>query len=230
MSRVNELSEAQEERLVILSEELSESVKAVCKILRHGYESYNPNKPDHVNRKDLEMELGDVEAALEMLYTAKDISKTRVKKYRRKKLEKPNRNLHYQPANVINPPAMIVVAGSRSWNDYDSFCDSLEKAIKMLGVSNFVIVSGNASRGADAMAIQWADESGVPWIPFNADWDNLGKRAGFIRNAEMAEVATHLLAFWDGVSNGTKHMVQLAIEKEIPVLMFKVQSEITNED
>jgi len=38
----------------------------------------------------------------------------------------------------------------------------------------------------------------------------LGKAAGFIRNAEMAEYADALIAFWDGRSKGTKHMIDLA--------------------
>lgn len=223
MGNVNKLTDAELERLSILSEELSESIKAVCKVLRHGYESSNPLEPEQTNRKDLETELGDVSASLEMMYAAKDVSQWRIKKYSRKKLSKQNRYLHYQPENIANPPAMIVVAGSRSWNDYNTFCDRIDKAIKMLGVSNFVIVSGNASRGADAMAIRWAEENGIKWIPFTADWDNLGKRAGFIRNSEMAEVATHLIAFHDMVSNGTRNMIELALSKGIPTLVFTVQ-------
>jgi hypothetical protein len=125
---------------------------------------------------------------------------------------------------------MIVVAGSRNWNDYNVFCDRLEKALKAFGVSNFVIVSGNARSGADAMAIQWAKENSVRWIPFTADWDSLGKRAGFVRNADMAEVATHLIVFWDFCSNGTKHMLDLGLNKGIPTLVFKVELETTNEE
>jgi NTP pyrophosphatase (non-canonical NTP hydrolase) len=230
MKNANDLSVEETERLAILVEELGESVKAIGKILRHGYESSNPDDSKQTNRQDLEMELGDVHAASIMMYTAKDISQTKVKKYCRKKLTKPYRHLHHQPDHIANPPAMIIVAGSRNWNDYDDFCDHIEKTIKMLGVSNFVIVSGNASRGADAMAIQWADDNSIRWIPFTADWDNLGKRAGFVRNAEMAEVATHLIAFWDFQSNGTKNMIDLALNKEIPTLVFRVKPNVTNEE
>lgn len=230
MENFNGLSPAETERLGILVEELGESVQAIGKILRHGYESFNPDDPKDTNRRDLEKELGDVHAISRMMYAAKDLSQTRIAKYARRKLAKPERYLHHQPDHIANPPAMVVVAGSRSWNDYDEFCDRLEKAIKMLGVSNFVIVSGRARRGADAMAIQWASENGYPWIPFDADWDNLGKRAGFVRNGEMAEVASHLIAFWDMNSNGTKNMIELALEKDIPVLMFKVQPDSPTKD
>ena len=45
---------------------------------------------------------------------------------------------------------------------------------------------------------------------FPADWNTYGKSAGFVRNIEMAENATALIAFWDGKSSGTKHMIETA--------------------
>ena len=71
----NELTDAQLERLAILSEELGEAQQAIGKILRHGYESYNPVvNTSMTNRRELERELGDVYAAIEMLITALDVS------------------------------------------------------------------------------------------------------------------------------------------------------------
>lgn len=228
MNNANGLSIEESERLAVLVGELGEATQAVSNVLRHGYHSSDPVDPKQDNRQDLEMELGDVYASVTMMYAAKDISETKVKKYCRNKLAKDPRHLHHQPKHISSPPAMVVVAGSRNWNNYDVFCDYLEKALKAIGVSNFVIVSGNASRGADAMAIQWAKENNIRWIPFTADWDNLGKRAGFVRNADMAEVATHLVVFWDFHSSGTKHMLDLGLNKGIPALVFKVESETTN--
>lgn len=229
MENANGLSSGETERLAILVEELGESVKAIGKILRHGYESHSPDNPKDTNRRDLEMELADVDAAKTMMYAAKDISQMKVKRYCRKKLAKPNRYLHHQPDNIARPPAMIVVAGSRGWDDYDNFCDCLEKSIRMFGVSNFVIVSGQAKSGADAMAIQWAEENNQPWIPFPADWDKLGRQAGYVRNGEMAEAGSHLVAFWDMQSNGTQNMINLALSKDIPTLVFKVHIESPGE-
>lgn len=57
----NQLTEAQAERLTLLAEECAEVVQACCKILRHGYESYNPNeKNSRSNRRHLENELAQV--------------------------------------------------------------------------------------------------------------------------------------------------------------------------
>jgi len=223
MENINGLTPAETERLSVLSEELGESVKAIGKILRHGYESTNPNKVKESNRSDLETELGDVEAAMTMMYAAGDLAKTRVVASKHKKLNKPNRYLHHQPKDVLRPRKMLVVAGSRSYNNYDEFCKTLERYLDMIGPANCVIVSGAAKKGPDAMAIRWCEENNFPYIAMPADWDQYGKQAGYIRNADMGKVATHLLAFWDKVSNGTKNMVEIALSKEIPTLVALVQ-------
>ena len=40
-----------------------------------------------------------------------------------------------------------------------------------------------------------------------ADWEKYGNAAGYIRNVKMAQAADFLVAFWDGKSKGTKHMI-----------------------
>lgn len=47
-------------------------------------------------------------------------------------------------------------------------------------------------------------------IVMNAGCEKHGKSAGYKRNQEMANVSTHLIAFWDGKSRGTKHMIDIA--------------------
>ena len=57
---------------------------------------------------------------------------------------------------------------------------------------------------------------------YPADWEQYGPRAGYIRNSEMAKVATHLIAFWDGRSKGTKHMIDIARKAGLYVLAVLV--------
>lgn len=45
-----------------------------------------------------------------------------------------------------------------------------------------------------------------------ADWSKLGRKAGFIRNIEMAKIATHCISFWDNISNGTRNMILTAVK------------------
>jgi NTP pyrophosphatase (non-canonical NTP hydrolase) len=59
----NQLSPAEAERLAFLIEECGEVIQAASKVLRHGYESFDPTIPIHerlTNRGALARELGDV--------------------------------------------------------------------------------------------------------------------------------------------------------------------------
>lgn len=56
----NGLTPAQAERLAMLAEECAEVIQIVGKILRHGYDSYNPLDPNTPNRRLLEKEVIDV--------------------------------------------------------------------------------------------------------------------------------------------------------------------------
>jgi len=84
------------------------------------------------------------------------------------------------------------------------------------------VVSGTA-RGADRVGEQFAERFGIELKRFPADWKRWGKSAGAIRNAEMAEYADALIAFWDGESKGTQHMIKVATKKglEVSVINYK---------
>lgn len=69
-----------------------------------------------------------------------------------------------------------------------------------------LFISGAAKSGADDYIIRWCRRYRYPCLQMPADWDQYGNGAGFMRNTEMAKIATHGLGFWNGVSGGTKHM------------------------
>ena len=73
----------------------------------------------------------------------------------------------------------------------------------------------------DAKAILHVDKH-LPVKDFPADWDGLGKRAGYVRNEEMADYADALIAIWDGDSKGTKHMIDLAEKKGLKVSVVRI--------
>lgn len=64
-----------------------------------------------------------------------------------------------------------------------------------------VLISGGAY-GVDSAA---EDAARGTWrsVIFNADWQQYGKAAGFIRNGLIVEAADVIVAFWDGSSRGT---------------------------
>lgn len=101
----------------------------------------------------------------------------------------------------------VIIAGGRDLTDYElvkKTCDFLLKEQK-----NVQIVSGKA-KGADTLGEVYAKEKGFSIAEFPAEWDKYGKSAGYRRNSEMATYANVLIAFWDGKSRGTEHMIDLA--------------------
>jgi hypothetical protein len=79
------------------------------------------------------------------------------------------------------------------------------------------IMHGDA-RGIDRTAGELADALGFFVEVYPADWERHGRRAGVVRNLEMlAKRPDLVLAFWDGSSRGTKHTIDEARKRGIPV-------------
>ena len=111
-----------------------------------------------------------------------------------------------------------IIAGSRGFDNYESMT-------KELGNVDFEItevVSGTA-RGADRLGERWAESNDMPISRMPANWDQHGKAAGYIRNEEMAKCSDALVAFWDGRSKGTKHMIDLAKKHDLKVKVVLVK-------
>lgn len=108
-----------------------------------------------------------------------------------------------------------MIAGSRSFNDYDTLCYICDRSLaNQKDFGNIIIVSGGA-RGADSLAERYAHEHGCKLKVFPAKWHLYGKGAGYRRNTEMQKyISTFeqrcILCFWDGFSPGTKHNFELA--------------------
>ena len=68
------------------------------------------------------------------------------------------------------------------------------------------VVSGTA-QGVDQAGEDFAMYHGLPIKKFPALWFKHGKRAGILRNEHMGNYADALMAFWDGQSRGTQHMI-----------------------
>ena len=108
-----------------------------------------------------------------------------------------------------------IIAGGREFDNY-LLLESEVDFVRMLISSEITVVSGGA-RGADTLGERYAAERGLEVRRFPANWDKHGRSAGYIRNAEMADYADCLVAFWDGKSRGTKHMIDLALARGLLV-------------
>lgn len=109
----------------------------------------------------------------------------------------------------------VIVAGGRDFSDYELLSKTLDNYFANV-TDEIIIISGKA-RGADTLGEQYAKWHGYSVWGFPAKWDKYGKSAGFIRNTEMAKNADALVAFWDGQSLGTKHMIATATQCGIDV-------------
>jgi hypothetical protein len=113
-----------------------------------------------------------------------------------------------------------IIAGSRSITSYELVL----KAIEQADIPISEVVSG-AARGVDSLGEQWAKSRGIKIKKFPAKWDLYKKSAGYKRNVEMAEYADALIAVWDGLSKGTRHMIDIAREKGLKVFVFRIKHE-----
>lgn len=101
----NCLSPAEAERLAVLIEEAAEVQQIACKILRHGYTSFNPdlivNQREHgpklTNREMLEKELGDLHSAIKRLQSAQDVIPERIHFHTIRKDDAGGQYMHHQP-------------------------------------------------------------------------------------------------------------------------------------
>ena len=96
----------------------------------------------------------------------------------------------------------VIIAGCRDFDNYELLKEKCEYYLQnKMQTHNVIIVSGHAS-GADTLGERFAAEHNLLCELHPADWDKHGRAAGPIRNAEMADVADALIAFWDGMSRG----------------------------
>jgi len=123
----------------------------------------------------------------------------------------------------------LIIAGGRDFADdersdnptyyYDLLCQAM---IDSNGATKATEIVCGKARGADSLGERWAREKGIALKEFPANWDLNGKKAGILRNIEMGDYADCLIAFWDGKSRGTAHMIQYmrAIGKHVYVVRY----------
>ena len=116
---------------------------------------------------------------------------------------------------------VILIAGTRSFDNYKLFCEKCEKIISFQKDLDLKIISGCAN-GADNMAHDFAMEIGCDYQKYKADWDKLGKNAGPIRNLKMAINCDAAIFFWDGKSRGTADCISKvkALKKKIRIIRY----------
>ena len=118
----------------------------------------------------------------------------------------------------------VIIAGSRGFSNYKLLHEQCNKFLReKRKTHNIIIISGGA-RGADKLGEKYSQDEGFELEVFKANWDKYGKSAGFRRNEQMGEVADALIAFWDGKSHGTKHMIDIMNNKNLEVRVINYEA------
>lgn len=110
-------------------------------------------------------------------------------------------------------PNNLIIAGGRDFKDYERLEKFVDEWIDRNGKPDNII-SGMAN-GADLLGLHYAENKGIPVIKKPANWEEYGKSAGFQRNLEMSYIADSCICFWNGVSKGTSHMIDIAKKNKL---------------
>lgn len=109
----------------------------------------------------------------------------------------------------------IIIAGTRTFNDYAMLDYEVKKFIVENKIKRPVSIVCGMAQGADLLGKTFAENYNIPVIEMPADWEKFGKSAGYIRNKEMAKISQYCICFYNGESRGTKHMIHLANEYKL---------------
>ena len=119
----------------------------------------------------------------------------------------------------------LIIAGSRHLNRNDIW-----GAIEFFTIKEAIdegqieeVICGGA-RGVDQIGKLWAEDQGITVTMFPAQWVLFGKKAGHLRNREMAKYADRLLLIWDGISKGSANMKAEMIKLDKPIYEIIIEN------
>lgn len=125
---------------------------------------------------------------------------------------------------------ILLITGSRTGWTYEEFEKLILEKYKPEEISLMVF---GCARGIDNFAWKFSIENSVRFNRFEADWDNLGNKAGIHRNMDMANFALEIavnrcqvevLAFRTDISKGTTHMIKYSQSLGLDVVIFDKSS------
>jgi hypothetical protein len=102
----------------------------------------------------------------------------------------------------VTPNIVLGIVGSRDYNNATDFAKVVNGWIQKNGKPT-LIVSGGA-KGADELAEIYAKECGIPLEVIRADWNSYGRKAGPMRNSQIVQLCSHILAFPSHQGKGTQ--------------------------
>ena len=118
----------------------------------------------------------------------------------------------------------VIICGGREYSDFELLSKTCDYYLshKINSGEEVIIISGCA-KGADTLGERYAMSRGLKIMKFPADWNKYGKKAGFIRNEEMAKEGNACIAFLSrkGENKGTRMMISLASVYNLPTRVIQ---------
>lgn len=115
----------------------------------------------------------------------------------------------------------VIVAGSRSFNNYDLFKEKCDYYLSVKRNTHNIIILCGTSRTIADFIHKYSYDRSIVIEPYDADWKRYGQDAGYKSNEEMINHADALIAFWDGSGTMTGALINSAKEKGLKIAIVK---------
>lgn len=101
----------------------------------------------------------------------------------------------------------LIIAGSRDINvHFNVVWEFLKMGITTKKFTTITEIVSGGALGVDSCGEVMAQEYNLPVRQFLPEWTEHGRKAGPMRNKQMADYADALLLIWDGKSRGSANM------------------------
>lgn len=112
----------------------------------------------------------------------------------------------------------LAIVGSRTFTDYAKLHKTVTQILKVEQIEH--IISGGGAYGTDSLAERFAKQHKIELTVYTPDWERLGKSAGMIRNKTIIDSCDCAIAFWDGISKGTKNAIEYCKKTDTPLVVI----------
>lgn len=124
----------------------------------------------------------------------------------------------------MNKTYKVAVIGSRSIQDKSIIFNYLDSKKDKINT----IISGKAT-GPDFFSEEWANLNSIPTLIFPAKWKdengNVDKGAGYRRNHDIIKACEICVCFYDGISKGSKHSMELCKKYDKKLIIIDCNKE-----
>ena len=116
----------------------------------------------------------------------------------------------------------LAIVGSRDFTNYKVLEKSVFFVLNALNleIKDIEHICSGGARGVDTLAEMFAEKYDIKTNIFKANWNLLGKSAGYLRNIDIIKNSDIVIAIHKNRSKGTQHSINLAkkLNKKVFVL------------